>query len=162
MKPGGELVITQSKLVVAGIAVAALAVGTASVAVSSPEGTAAIKARQEAMEAVKDGMGALAAIAKGEAPFDAAVVEKNAGLIAENLKEASGHFPEGSAEGDVETRALPGIWSDGSDFQEKMDAAHAQAEALQSVTDEAAFRPALGQLGNSCKDCHQTYRRSGN
>jgi cytochrome c556 len=27
------------------------------------------------------------------------------------------------------------------------------------VTEESAFRPALGKLGNSCKECHQTYRR---
>ena len=33
------------------------------------------------------------------------------------------------------------------------------AEALKAVTEEAAFRPALGKLGNSCKSCHQDYRR---
>jgi cytochrome c556 len=152
-------VITKSKLIVAGIAVAALAVGAASVAVSSPEGTAAIKARQESMEENKDAMGALAAIAKGEAPFDTAVVKEQAGIIEKNLKEAANHFPEGSAEGDVETWALGEIWSEGSDFQERMETAEAEAGALQSVTDEAAFRPALGQLGNSCKNCHQMYRR---
>ena len=65
----------KTKLVVAATAVAALAVGTATVALSCPEGDAAIKARQESMDGIKDAMGALAAMAKGEAPFDPASVE---------------------------------------------------------------------------------------
>jgi cytochrome c556 len=148
-----------TKLVLAGAALVALAVGTATVALSSPESTAAIKARQESMEGIGDAMGALAAIAKGEAPFDAAVVKEKAGVIATNLKEASAHFPEGSAEGDVETRALPEIWSEGSDFQERIETAQTEAKTLQAVSEEPAFRPALGKLGNSCKNCHQMYRR---
>ena len=151
--------IRNMKVVLAAAAVAALAVGAASVATSSPEGTAAIKARHEAMEAVGDAMGPLGAIAKGEAPFDAAVVEKNAGTIAENLKKAATLFPEGSDSGDVETWAKAEIWSNSADFELKMQTARSQAEALQAVTEEAAFRPALGKLGSSCKSCHQDYRR---
>ncbi len=151
--------IRNMKVVLAAAAVAVLAVGAASVATSSPEGTAAIKARHEAMEAVGDAMGPLGAIAKGEAPFDAAVVEKNAGTIAENLKKAAALFPEGSDSGDVETWAKAEIWSNSADFELKMQTARSQAEALQAVTEEAAFRPALGKLGSSCKSCHQDYRR---
>jgi cytochrome c556 len=149
----------KTKLVVAGAAVVALAAGTTTVALSSPEGTAAIKARQASMEAIGDAMGALGDIAKGKAPFDAQVVEKNAGIIAKNLSEAATHFPKGSDEGDVKTRALPEIWSDGSDFQERLETAVTEAEGLQSVTEETGFRPALGKLGTSCKNCHQMYRR---
>jgi cytochrome c556 len=152
----------KTKLVAGAAMVVALAAGSATVALSSPEGTAAIKARQESMEGIKDAMGALAAIAKGEAPFDAQVVEKNAGIIAKNLSDAASHFPKGSEAGDVETWALPEIWSDGSDFQERMETAVVEAEGLQSVTAETEFRPALGKLGTSCKNCHQMYRRPHN
>ena len=149
--------IKNTKLAV--VAVAALAIGAASVATSGPEGTAAIKARQEAMEAVGGSIGALAAIAKGEAPFDAAVVEKNAGTIAENLKKSAALFPEGSETGETETWAKAEIWANFADFEKKLKESHAAAEALKAVTEEAAFRPALGKLGNSCKSCHQDYRR---
>jgi cytochrome c556 len=152
-------VIRNVKLVVAAGAVAVLAVGVASVATSSPEGTAAIKARQEAMEGIGSAMGPLAAIAKGETPFDAAVVKKNAEAIAEGLKKSGALFPEGSDEGDVETWAKKEIWANSADFELKMQTARSQAEALGAVTDEAAYRPALGKLGNSCKSCHQDYRR---
>ena len=148
-----------TKLVVAAAAVSALAIGTATVATSSPEGTKAIQARHEAMEHVGDAMGALAAIAKREAPFDAAVVAKNAGAIAENLEKASTLFPEGSDKGDVETWAKAEIWANYSDFELKMETAQVEATALANVTGEAAFGPALGKLGNSCKSCHQDYRR---
>ena len=64
--------IRNMKVVLAAAAVVVLAVGAASVATSSPEGTAAIKARHEAMEAVGDAMGPLGAIAKaGTAPIQA-------------------------------------------------------------------------------------------
>jgi cytochrome c556 len=136
--------------------VAALAAGSASMADS---GTDAIKDRQQAMKDVGGAMQNLAAIAKKEAPFDSGVVKSNAGTIADALKKAAALFPEGSDKGDVETWAMPDIWSDLADFEEKFRAAEAEAIALQSVTFESAFPPALGKLGNACKTCHQTYRR---
>lgn len=136
--------------------VVALAAGTASMADSS---TDAIKDRQQGMKDVGGAMQNLAAIAKKEAPFDAEVVKKNAGTITEALKKATGLFPEDSDKGDVETWAQPEIWSDRADFENKLETAEAEAVALQSVTVESAFPPALGKLGNACKACHQTYRR---
>jgi len=136
--------------------VVALAAGTASMADSE---TDAIKDRQQAMKDVGGAMQNLAAIAKKEAPFDSGVVKSNAGTIAEALKKAAALFPEGSDKGDLETWAMPEIWSDLSDFEEKFQTAEAEAIALQSVKVESAFLPALGKLGNSCKACHQSYRR---
>jgi cytochrome c556 len=136
--------------------VAVLAVGTASMAGST---TDAIKDRQQAMKDVGGAMQNLAAIAKKESPFDAGVVQRNAVTIAEALKKAAVLFPEGSDKGDVESWAMPEIWSDPTDFEKKFEMAEAEAVTLQSVTFESAFPPALGKLGNACKTCHQTYRR---
>ena len=136
--------------------VATLAAATASMAGSS---TDAIKDRQQAMKDVGGAMQTLGAIAKKEAPFEAGVVEQNAGVIADALKKAAALFPEGSAEGDVETWSMPEIWSDRADFDQKFEAAEVEAGALKSVSVESAFLPALGKLGNACKACHQTYRR---
>ena len=139
--------------------VAALAVAGASMATSS---MGVIKDRQQAMEDVGGAMKNLAAIAKKEAPFDAAVVKKNAGTIAEALKQAADLFPEGSDTSDVETWARPEIWSDRADFMKKLETAEAEALALQSVSVETEFPTALGKLGDACKTCHQTYRRPKN
>jgi cytochrome c556 len=149
-------VIKYTKRGLAAALVAAMAFGVVGVAASS---TDVIKDRQHAMENVGDAMMALAAIAKGEAPFDAAVVKKNAVAMQDHLRKAAALFPEGSDKGDVETWATPAVWSDNPDFVAKFEAAEAEAEAIGSVTEESAFRPALGKLGNSCKSCHETYRR---
>jgi cytochrome c556 len=136
--------------------VAVITLGTLAVAASSTE---TIKERQAAMESIGDALGSLAAIAKGEAPFDAEVVQNKAATIGDHLQMASSLFPEGSHEGDVETWAKPEIWSNHADFVQKLEAAQAAAKSLKSVREEAAFRPAFGTLGNACKSCHQTYRR---
>lgn len=136
--------------------VAALAVAGVSVAASS---TSVIKERQQAMKDIGGAMKKLGAIAKKDAPFDAGVVETNAGIIADTLAKAADLFPEGSGTGDVETWAKPEIWSDYADFEEKRDTAESKAVALRSVAVERAFGPALGELGNACKSCHETYRR---
>ena len=146
----------KTKLTLAASLMMALAAATASMAGSS---TDAIKDRQQAMKDVGGAMQNLGAIAKQEAPFDAGVVKHNAGVIADALKKSAALFPEGSDKGEVETWSMSEIWSDRADFDQKFDAAVIAAVALQSASVESAFLPALGELGNACKACHQTYRR---
>lgn len=133
--------------------------GVASLTASSGNGTDAIKARQHAMEQVYESMKTLAGIAKKQAPFEAAVVAKNGAAMAAALEKAEPQFPEGSASGDVETWALETVWTKPDEFRKLFQQAKQAATAMQEVTDEAAFPAALGQLGSTCKGCHETYRR---
>lgn len=112
--------------------------------------------RHEAMETVQESFKPLGAIAKKEAPFDAAVVKKNATTILEKLKEAHGLFPEGTGGGT--TRAKAEIWTDRAGFDQAMKDSQAAATAMAAVTDEAAFLAAMKALGGSCKGCHDKYR----
>ena len=141
-----------SKQAVASLVVA-LSVGGAAVAVIAAD---AFHDRHMAMEAVNDAMKPLGAIAKKQAPFDAAVVKASATTIADNLKKAQALFPAGSGGG--ESRAKAEIWTDAAGFEKGMKDAHSAAVALQSVSDEAAFAPALGALGSTCTSCHDKYR----
>ena len=141
-----------SKQAVASMVVAGSLLG-ASLAVVAAD---AFQERHMAMETVGDAMKPLAAIAKKEAPFDAAVVKTNATTIADHLKMAAGLFPAGSGGG--KSLAKPEVWTDAAGFDKAMKDAHAAAVALQSVADEAAYRPALGALGATCKGCHDKYR----
>ena len=141
-----------SKPAVASLVVAGLVLG-ASLAVVAAD---AFHDRHMAMEGVNEAMKPLAAIAKKQAPFDAAVVKANATTIAENLKKAHAAFTPGSGGG--ESRAKPEIWTDAAGFDKLMKEAQATAVALSSVKDEASFGPALGALGSKCKSCHDTYR----
>jgi cytochrome c556 len=144
---------------VVAVVVAVMLLAVVSPAVSGPDGTEAIKERHEAMEAIGNSIGALAAIAKKEAPFDAAVVKENAEKIADLLQESASLFPEGSDKGDAETWAKAEIWSDPDGFKKALKQCHTAAVEMASVTDPAEFGPALGKLGNGCKTCHDKYRR---
>jgi cytochrome c556 len=112
--------------------------------------------RHEAMETVQESFKPLRAIAVKGAPFDAAVVKKNASTILEKLKEAHGLFPEGSGGG--ESRAKAEIWSDRVGFDQAMSEAQAAASAMAAVTEESTYVPAMRALGGTCKGCHDKYR----
>lgn len=139
------------------LALLLIALGVTSVAVAA--GGDPIKARQEAMEGVGESMKALSAIAKKQAPFAADTVQKHGASIAAHLETAAPLFPEGSAKGAVETWAKAEIWANKADFDVKMKAGHDAALELAKVGEEAAFMPALGKLGNTCKSCHESFRR---
>jgi cytochrome c556 len=139
--------------------VAMVSIGLAPLAVSSEDTTKTIKERQEAMESVRDSMMALAAIAKKQQPFDAEVVKQNAANMAKQLKHAEGLFPAGTDKGDAETWAKAEIWSQPDAFAKLMQQTHEAAKEMEKVTDESAFGPALGKIGNGCKNCHDMYRR---
>jgi cytochrome c556 len=143
----------------------AAAFGTAAVATVAyaQDRHPAVKARQAYFQLLGANVGPLAAMAKGEMEYSA----ETAALHAKNLMTLTSytvtpHFPEGTSNDDLlgETRALPVIWSDFDGFVEKYVGMVEQVEALQGAAGEgrAALGPALGQLGGSCKACHDDYR----
>ena len=135
------------------------AIAMISIVMAGTAETKAIKERHELMEETKDSLMPLVSIAKKQTPFDAEVVQASGKAIADHLKKAANLFPEGSEQGDAETWAKAEIWSDRDNFDQSMKNSIDAAVAMQSVDSEAAFMPALGALGNSCKSCHDKYRR---
>lgn len=118
-----------------------------------------IEDRQAGMKQVGKAMGAFAGIAKGEAPYDAAVVKTNADSMLEGFKMAFANFTAGSENGPPETYAKAEIWSDPEGFKAAEDAAIKAVEAMAATSDEAGFKTALAGLGDACKGCHSKYRR---
>jgi cytochrome c556 len=118
-----------------------------------------IEDRQAAMKQNGKAIGALAAILKGEAPYDAAVVKTNADIIHEDFVKAFASFPAGSEKGPPETYAKAEIWSDAAGFKAEQDAALKAVEALAATSDEAGFKTAMAGLGETCKSCHTKFRR---
>lgn len=118
-----------------------------------------IEDRQAAMKQNGKAVGALAAILKGEAPYDATVVKTNAEVLREDFVKAFASFPPGSDKGPPETYAKAEIWSDPEGFKAAEDAALKAVEALAATTDEAGFKTAMAGVGESCKGCHTKFRR---
>jgi cytochrome c556 len=121
-----------------------------------------IKARQTEMKANGKAMGALAAIMKGEAPYDAAVVKASLDAMAA-ADAAAGEakaWDASSMEGaTIETWAKPEIWAEGSTIGAKYQAWVDARTALAATTDEAGFKAAFPALGASCQGCHEAYRK---
>lgn len=115
--------------------------------------------RQGLMKGVGQSMGALVAIAKGEKPYDDAVVTASLETISKNVKAFADQFPAGSETG-MESEASPKIWENMADFKAKAAKLGTDVDATlaQLPADQAAVGAALGTIGKNCGDCHQTYR----
>ena len=91
--------------------------------------TGIVKERMDLMESMGDALKALAAMMKGEQPYDAEKVRSLALTIADKSGETMTElFPEASL--DPPTEALPEIWSDWKRFTDLADQTSAYATAL--------------------------------
>jgi len=140
-----------------------LALSTVLLAADGPHDKA-IKARQAMFQLYSFNIGVLSAMAKGDREYDADVARE----AAENLRAAahlgqSQFWPPGSdnaTDGNARTRALPAIWSTFPAITEKADALKAATAALAPVAGNGldALKGGMGDVGASCKACHDDFR----
>jgi cytochrome c556 len=105
--------------------------------------------------------GALAAMVKGEKPYDQATVDTALAQFEDTAKKLPTLFPESikglKAEGDYSSS--PKIWEDKAGFDTHIATfAKAVMDAKGSVRDLDALKAALPVIGKSCGGCHETYR----
>ncbi len=141
------------KAIAAAVLVAGLGVG---VAIAAEDGTH--DARSALMKKVGGAAGAMAAIAKGEKPYDAAVVKASLTTISETAKVFPDQFKPGTEKGDK--AASPKIWEDPADFKARADKLSADADKLlaQLPADAAGVGAAMKTLGANCGACHEKFR----
>lgn len=143
------------------ILAATLAAATAALAAShgggAPGDPAAV--RQHMMGQVGKAMGHLGAMAKGEQPFDARVVDASLRTMNAVALGFGGQFPAGSESG-AETEAAPAIWSDRAGFDASLAKFLADTGAAieAQASDLDALRAVMGSVGGNCKSCHEGYR----
>ena len=116
--------------------------------------------RHERMEEIGDAMKLITRELKGEAP-DLARVREGAGTIARLAPQVSGWFPPGTGPDVGKTEAKAEIWQKPEDFVAKTRAFQQAAQRFSAAaqgSDLAAIRAAHGDLGKSCKACHDLYR----
>lgn len=119
----------------------------------------AIKYRQGVYRVIGWNFGPMAAMAKGERPYDAAAFARHAEIVAFMSKLPLEGFVPGSDTG--ETKAKPEIWLDMDDFKAKLEKMQAEAAKLAEVAkggDLNASKAQLGETGKACKACHDKYR----
>jgi cytochrome c556 len=99
-------------------------------------------------------------MARGQIPFDAAVVEKNAGKIAQLAPMLEDVFAMDTRASGLQSGAKDGIWEDKADFNGKVATTTERAIALAAAASQGKgpTMKAFGALGSSCKNCHESYR----
>ncbi len=129
---------------------------------AAAEGEPAIIAeRQDNFEGIGDAFKLIRGELEGGEP-DFALIASEAGTINANAQKIGGHFPEGTGmDAGYDTEALATIWEKPDEFtaahQALIEASDGLITAAQSG-DAAAVQGAVGELGKSCKGCHDVFR----
>jgi cytochrome c556 len=131
-------------------------------------GVGAVVAQQDTVNQVQTLMkgngknaGALAAMVKGEKPYDQATVDTALVQFEDTAKKLPTLFPDGTKglkpEGDYS--ASPKIWEDKAGFEAQIvNFSKAVADAKAKAKDLDALKTALPMVGKACGGCHETYR----
>ncbi|WP_310461546.1 cytochrome c [Sphaerotilus sp.] len=120
----------------------------------------AIKYRKAAFTVMANHFGRVGAMASGKAPFDAKVAAENAELLTHLSALPAAGFIAGTDKG--ETRAKPEIWSEADKFKggmTKMQDEMAKLNTAAKTGDLAQLKTAFGSAAQTCKACHDNYRK---
>jgi cytochrome c556 len=122
---------------------------------------AVMKERHENYEKIGNAMKVIGRELKSNSP-DLAQVRRNADVIATLAPQVKTWFPQGTGPDVGKTHAKAEIWQKPDDFAAKAHGLEAAAAAFKTAAhgnDVAAIRAAHGNLGKSCKACHDLYRQ---
>lgn len=148
----------------AGTALLATMTGSAlaAEAVSEKHAEAAVEYRQSLFQLVKSNMGPLGGMAKGAIPYNEEVMMTNAVRLEQLADMMVDYLSVDTRKFDVDTGAKDAIWENFPNVEEKVSALKTAAANLQSVVeagDESEYRSAIGNVGASCKSCHDDYKK---
>src|SRR4030081_2844689 len=116
-----------------------------------------VKQRQAAMTLQGKYMGPMGGMAQGKIPYNASVVQRNAGFL-EVLSKMPWDGFDPSTKGE-KSAALPAIWEKTDEFKKAAERCESEAAKLAQVAksgDEAAVKAQIGATGKACGACHET------
>jgi cytochrome c556 len=147
------------RLSVAALAVASIVTALPAAAqFAKPED--AVKYRKAAFTVMAAHFGRVGAMVQGKAPFDAAAAQSNIEIATTMSKLPLTAFGPGTDVG--ETRAKPNIWSDNAKFTaagNKMVEEMAKLNVAAKSGNLDQIKAAFGPVGQSCKACHDDFRK---
>ncbi len=152
-----KLTVVASLVLTATLSVSAIAEGPT----PAEQAQATADTRQGLFKIIGRYFGPIVGMARGQIPYDAAVVEYNASKINQLASMSTDLFSKDTSEFDLETGALPGIWKNQDDFNAKAAALVETSAALAAAASEGKgpAMKAFGKVGGACKGCHDDYRQ---
>lgn len=145
-----------SIFLVSGALLSPLWISSAHAQFAKPED--AIKYRQSAFVLLASQFGRMQPTIKGQVPYDAAAIKANVAIVQTLSTLPWGAFGEGTQ---GKSAAKPEVWSDAAGFksaQTKFEGAVVKLTAAANAGDFDKLRAAFGDVGASCKACHDSYR----
>jgi cytochrome c556 len=144
------------------VAVALAVVGAFSIAVYAQgvKPDRAIKYRQGIMQAQGWHLGVLAAMAKGDRPYDKDTAIHSATFLDQLVYMAWEGYPPGSDQG-APTKAKPEIWKEPAKFKQLQEAVQAETPKLVTAAktgDPNQLKSAVGPVAKACDNCHDDFR----
>jgi cytochrome c556 len=119
-----------------------------------------VKYRQASMKAMGQHMTACSLIVKGQIASRADLAA-HAEAIASTSKRMVEWFPAGTGSDKIRTDARPSIWSQPAQFKAaaaKLERESAKLAALAKKNDTKGFDAQFKVVGDSCKECHDSFR----
>jgi cytochrome c556 len=147
------------KVVKIGLGVA-LATAFATAAIAQTQAERAIKYRQAAFQVMAWNMGPMAAMVKGERPYDKDEFLKRATNIEHAAPLPWEAFGAGTDAG-APTKAKAEIWKDQAKFKQYADALQAESVKLVAAAKAGnldAVKGPFGAVGKVCSNCHDDFR----
>jgi len=135
-------------------------VALATAALPKARALAIMHDRHEGMEAIGKAFKRLHRELDASSP-NLRAIRASAHTISALSVKASGWFPRGTGPELGKTGAKPGIWQNPRDFASKLRDFQTEAKAFNTAasgTDLTLIRTQSGDLGQTCKSCHDKYR----
>ncbi len=140
--------------------IAAALLGAGTVMAYAAAADDAIKARQACMKSNGAFMGVAVPMVKGEKSYDKAALDTAIATIEAACGSWATSFPDDSMKSaTTETWAKEEAWTKKADFQAAGEKYYNALQAVKAAPDEAGFKATFGGLGESCKGCHDGFRR---
>jgi cytochrome c556 len=120
-----------------------------------------VKQTQTVMKGNGKNAGALAAMIKGEKPYDQATVDAALAQFNDTAKKLPTLFPASlkGAKFDGDYSPTDKVWDDKAGFDEHIASfAKTVSDAKGKITDLDALKAELPVIGKQCGGCHETYR----
>jgi len=120
--------------------------------------TGVVQERMDLMDTQKDAMKVIGAMAKGQAPFDAAKAAEAAQEIETTSKKIPELFPEGTDGHPSE--AKPEVWTQWDKFTADAEGLEGAASDLVMALEAEApdWKAKFKGVIDACKTCHKTFR----
>lgn len=120
----------------------------------------AVKYRQSSMFVLANHFGRIGAMVNGRVPYDAAAANANADIVATVGRLPFAGFVDGTAS-TSKGGANAKVWSDRSGFDagaKKMQDEVAKLVSAARTNNLDNLKAAFGEVGKTCKGCHDEYR----